>query len=509
MAVQVITTHKVHGTDSSLLTSLPCPLKGGPMDHMVYPFVPIETCFVYRIPESCTDESDFISPLRLQQAMSLLLDNYPHLTGRFQQSPEDNTFEIANFGSGVQLLLARCETTLNDIAAANTHTGRLNMENLPHGGEILTPPFDPTIEGICRDPILSIQHTRFLCGGVALGIRVHHMACDAYGFFQLSRDLAEIYRGLAEGQIPKLQCPPEFQSYLSGPGALSPEERDAALKYPQSVYYIEGRSDDKKQLDVLSKHTPNPSVIGRMLRFSSDDLVALKTLASGPDEKSWVSTFEALTGYLYQLIYQTRIKALVTQGHTIEKAASQISTGLFASINLRGSSLLDLSPRYFPNALYAPYTYAPHELLSSGKVSEEGGFVHNLIRSVDKERIIQTTRWVAAQPDKSLIKVNYTFANGSFTVSQWSGFKMYQGVHFETDRAGNPVHPDLVAPPFTNISLVDGLAMILSSEEDIENASATGDKSSSMPRAIDVNLTMGEPLWLILDSDPQFCRLYR
>lgn len=509
MAVQVIATHEIHGTDQALLNSLPCPLKGGPIDHTVYPFVPIEACFVYRKPQPYAEHSDFFPPCRLQQAMGFLLDNYPHLTGRFQQDPQSKTFEIAKFGSGAWLLLAKCDATLDAIAASNIRTGRINTENLPQGGESLTPPFDATIEGVCRDPILAIQHTVFACGGIALGIRIHHMACDAYGFFQLARDLAEIYRQLAKSENPRLLSTPDIYSYLFDPNVLSPQERDSAMNYPQSLYYLQGKDNKDLEPNFLPTRTLQPPIIGRMLRFSSGDLIELKSRASEKDGTGWVSTFEALTGYLYQLAYRTRLNYLASQGYTIQQAASQIARGLWASINVRGPSRLDLSPRYFSNAVYAPYAYGSHELLVDGDLREVAGFVHKLIRSVDKERILQTTRWVAAQPDKSLIKVDYTFAKGCFTVSQWSGFNMYLGVHFETDRASNPIHPELVAPPFTNISLVDGLAMILCSDEEIAKASPAEDTSTSMPSAIDVNLTLSEPLWSILDADPQFCRLYR
>lgn len=47
------------------------------------------------------------------------------------------------------------------------------MPNLPDSGNALLPPFDPTIEGVCRDPILAVKHTRFACG-FALGSAALH-----------------------------------------------------------------------------------------------------------------------------------------------------------------------------------------------------------------------------------------------------------------------------------------------------------------------------------------------
>ncbi|KAE8374977.1 transferase [Aspergillus bertholletiae] len=520
MAVEVMTSLEVNCATRTVLNSLLCPLRGGPFDHTVFPFVPIESVFIYRHPDSMSSNlSDFLPSWRLRQAMGHLLDYYPHLTGRFQRNVTDRTFELAKFGSGAQLLLASSNTTLDAIASLNTNTGRLTVENLPGSGEQLTPPFNGTIEGVCRDPVLAIQHTRFQCGGVALGIRVHHMACDAYGFFQLVRDLAQIYRDLSGTDIDYLNLnasllssPPEIHSYLSDPHSISAEERKTALQYPQSLFYIERESNPsgnaKPAVDLRQR--TEPPIIGRMLRFSGSDLMALKARASGPNPENWVSTFEALTAYLYQLVYKARIQYLVLRGASAESATSKIWTGLWASLNVRSKERLNLPPRYFPNAVHATCMQGSPQVLAHGNLCDVARSIHDMIRSEHKERILHTARWIAAQPDKSLLRVNFEFGNGNFTVSQWSGFDMYNGVSFDVDGSGKPVHPSLVAPPFTEISRVDGLAMILSSEETVERVASTkACPSSDLPSAIDVNLTLSEPLWEILDRSPDFRRLYR
>lgn len=156
---------------------------------------------------------------------------------------------------------------------------------------------------------------------------------------------------------------------------------------------------------------------------------------------------------------------------------------------MRDSSRLNLGVNYFPNAMHPVY----------------GIFSHDLVRSVDVQEMKQTTRWIAAQPDKSRVRVDFAFADGNFTVSQWSGFKMYVGVDFDVDGEGNPVHPVLVAPPLTDMSRVDALAMILSTDEDLGREAG---QDSGAPSAIDVNLTLTAPLWSILNSDEQFRRHY-
>ncbi|KAK9365492.1 transferase family-domain-containing protein [Lipomyces kononenkoae] len=509
--VQVTARHPLRCTNESAVAVLESPFRLGPMDELVFPFVSIEVVFVYRSPASTLSSDSIHGELlpveRLQQAVSRLLDYYPHLTGRLQFNPDERVPEITQLGTGAEILVAQCSVKLDDITSSGSASGRILMPNLPASGNALLPPFDRTVEGVCRDPIFAIQHTRFACGSVALGIRLHHIVCDAHGFFQLVRDLAEIYRGLRRSSLPKLADPPEIRSYLrGGPNAMSPDEKQEALEFQPSTYYVEDSLKEPSESPAPSTELPaGPPVVGRVLRFSGRDLNALKELATDPSGHGWVLTFEALCAYLYQRVYLARLE-LHSQGVSLPAATAQLSRGFWASIDIRDPTRLNLPARYFANAVYCPHTYAPHDLLADRPLWQVAKFLHDLIRSVDPQQMEQTTKWVAAQPDKSRIKLDYSFFNGSFTVSQWSKFNMYMDVDFDVDEHDKAIPPVLVSPPFTEISLLDGLAMILSTEEQFYRATEEGDSPSSaeVPCAIDVNLTLSEPLWTILDRDEQF-----
>lgn len=91
--------------------------------------------------------------------------------------------------------------------------------------------------------------------------------------------------------------------------------------------------------------------------------------------------------------------------------------------------------------VYCPYTYTAHELLADGPLWQVAKSLHELIRSVEPLQMEMTNRWVAAQPDKSRIRLDYSFVNGSFTVSQWAKFGMYLGVGFDADGHGQAIPP--------------------------------------------------------------------
>jgi hypothetical protein len=65
------------------------------------------------------------------------------------------------------------------------------------------------------------------------------------------------------------------------------------------------------------------------------------------------------------------------------------------------------------------------------------------------------------------------------------------------------VHPELVQPPFTIISLVDGLTYFLATEDQLKNLQGAT-RSSGNQESVDVAMALSDPLWKFLDQDPLF-----
>ena len=500
--VRVTGRHELQCTDTTILTDLEIPFRLGPLDHLVFRSVPIQVVFVYERP-ACGYDAELIPVHRLKQALCRLLDYYPHLMGRLNFDPDTNAPEITALGTGAELLEGQCSQRLDDIAARSA-SGRILVTNLPDHGDGLLAPFDPSPEGVCRDPILHVQHTRFACGGVSLGVRLHHIVCDAQGFFNLVNDLAEIYRGLGTTPQPILTQPPNIRSYLRQ--QLSSDEQQAALQYKPSTYMTE---DDPRLKELaasagLADTVPDAGfkIDGRVLRFTGRDLAALKEQATDPSGNGWVSSTEALSAFLCQRVYQARLQFLTSRKMQAEEAApQQLNPGFFISIDMRPPNRLNMQPRYFPNCIYAPYTNSLHPTLSDCPLWKAASSVHHMIRSVDPETMEKTTQWVAAQPDKGRIRIGFVFGKGSFTVSQWNKMNVYKGNAFDVMDSGAGILPSLVSPPFTQISLVDGLGMLLATEEQVSPGSRDGP-------SVDVNLSMIQPLWDILDKDSNFRKYY-
>ncbi|KAG8992121.1 hypothetical protein FRB94_012001 [Tulasnella sp. JGI-2019a] len=139
------------------------------------------------------------------------------------------------------------------------------MTDLPGDSNALFAPFHGIPEGIGKEPILTVQHTRFACGGVSLGVRLLHTVCDAEGFFKLVRDLAELYRGLNDKdlaeRVPSLAQPPQIRSYLTGlSDNITPEARQASLEFKPELFHLEAEVTPAEVEPEIGSTGPPPSV---------------------------------------------------------------------------------------------------------------------------------------------------------------------------------------------------------------------------------------------------------
>ncbi|KAI0800006.1 transferase [Fomes fomentarius] len=491
--VAIVGTHTVQCAHSSSLSKIPPSMKLGALDQQVYPTIPVAVVFVYSTDDETSHE--IIPADKLQTALSYLLDYCPHLTGRLHIDPTTGTRSIDRLGSGVHLHVAQCTSRL-DALVTSSPRGRLTLPDLPDGGNALLPPFEPTLESVCSDrtPILSVQHTRFACGGVALGLRALHTVVDLDAFFLLAHDLAEVYRS----DVGTLANPPSLNPYLADQldEGMPPEKRETALKFKPQFLSVDAAGGEvvpeyakKNSTTDEGASPPPPPVTGRVMRFYSAQLDRLKAAATDPvdPENGWVSTYDALSALLWMRVYDARVQLKKAQGD--KEDARLASSEYLTSVNY--CSHLALPQRYPFNAILMQFTTLSHGALTAAdkeaSLHEAARTVHAMTRSMSPDEARATARWVAAQRDKRSVKWEFNGGYGATMVSVWNKFGMYVGMEFD---GGRP--PVLVAPPFTVISCVDGLGYYLPTEK--QNGE------------IDLYLALNEPVWAVLEEDEFWLR---
>ncbi|EGZ12183.1 hypothetical protein PHYSODRAFT_303925 [Phytophthora sojae] len=505
--VTVVEKLTVYCSDETSLQELESPVVLGPLDHITQSFTPITVVFVYR---RGGDASAELVPFdRFRSALSRLLDYYPHLTGRLAMDPKDRTPRVEQLGKGVTLLAAECSEPLAafEKMVEDDQPPRLVVTNLPDGGNALLPPFDATAAGLTHESILAVQHTRFKCGSVSIGFCLRHVICDACGFFQLARDLAELYRGygdvdyqhLERAHAVKLSTPPHTRSYMAGLHDVTAEEREEALKFKPIVFKeLPTLEDVAADTDASKRPTPPPPpppIIGRVLPFSSSELAALKAEANQTNPGKPLSTFCVLAAHVWQTVYRARTSVYEAQGLTSGEAAGRLSRQLLVPIDLRSrDQLAELPPRYFPNAVLSLVLSLPAAELLNAHLSKIAEAVRDGIQPQNPMDVKKTLRWIVAQPDKSRVLPCFDYEQEGVLVTQWNKFDMYLGAALD-------VAPALVAQPFTPLSLYSGLAYFMATEGQLTHSGhATGVPSAS----VDVSLALSNRPGILSIKTPFF-----
>jgi hypothetical protein len=437
----------------------------GPLDQLVLTFIPVAVAYIY----TASPTSMTIPIEKLCRATSLVLDTYPHLTGRIGVDEQYGGAHIHSLGTGCEILEAHCGKTLGELGKG----GVIGLMDLPGKGEDLMAPYDFMNVEKEDQVVFTIQHTRFACGGLALGIRVLHCLNDGAGFFHLVRDLASIYRSLDTPEVRTVRnlAPPYLANYEN---EATEEVKEKDRSYKPILYHLEPEA----RVELAAPDVPAPSpvqekpkITGQVLHFSTSDLDTLKRLAA--PEEGYVTTFDALTAHLQQRIYQARRRTYISN----PSLGTLGEADLLCPIDLRNHLNLEKDGLYPYNAvLTTSSAFSPDILLDNSALPKVASLVHNMVRPLGSGDAERTVKWIATV-SRSKIRHGYRGGTGGVMVSQWNKMDMYDGGVFET-------RPILVAPPFTPISLHDGLGYTIPTE--------SGD-------GIDVYLAMREEVWGELD----------
>lgn len=437
----------------------------GPMDHLVHPWIPVAVVFVYK---------HSLSLFRIHRALELLLDSYPQLAGRLdmQTKPGIDLSSARAGESGAHLLEAVCESTLEQCSTDN----EVDLAKLPQGGNALLAPYAFDSDFMKEVPVLSVQHTSFACRGSVLGIRVLHTICGANGFFQLTAHLAELYRKLGQqaDDLASLDNPPSVRPYLAE-WAPTAEELERARQYKPSLFKLAPEVQDHQS---AAADPPAPTdrvmITGRRIALSAARVAAMKEEASaGLPDGEWVSTFDSICANVAMIVRLARLAYYGSIGVPV------LSSSFLTPINYADANRLPALPKgYFGNALFCairdlPYGSMPREQ----DLSRLAAAVHNLVQKEmpTSQELEATVRWIASQPDPSRIQTHFEPGNGSLMLSSWAKMDMYR-----TMDMGHGT-PALVAPPFTPISLIDGLGYIL--------------PQAGQQRGLDIYLALDDRLW--------------
>lgn len=429
--VSITATHVVH---SQHPISLQDPFVLGPFDQLAHFATPVNAIWIYK------SSSTSLVPLeRLHKAISRLLDYYQHLTGRLRIDSDTDTRSVCRLGSGMHLVEAHCDASLESFASQSSATsGReFDIFDFPGHGNALLAPWDLSIEGAQRDPVFTVQRTEFACSAVAIGMRLSHVVGGAGSFLGLYQDLAEIYRAIDDpaascGPI-ELRSPPHLPPFMvSQMLHMGIDEKENALSQRPAAYSLHDRksaTEPPPQGEAQPQLTLNKDpLVGRSLRFSSSAIGRLKHQAVSPDDdSSRASSFTALTAHLWQHIHLARLT------HTKSHPGNDISV---YSKSMYGTSVnfiphFGLPKRSFGNTVVTPVMELDSSELAQAKLWEINKIINGLVRHVSLEETRQLGSWIAVQPKKSEICLNFKVTPTTLITTGWHVFPLYSGAELE------------------------------------------------------------------------------
>ncbi|XP_020582332.1 uncharacterized protein LOC110025962 [Phalaenopsis equestris] len=183
-------------------------------------------------------------------------------------------------GGGVPFVEAVAECEMEDL-------GDVCSPEPEMLGELI---YFPPAESIFEMPLLTIQVTRFKCGGFVLGMAMNHSMADGLSAVEFLHSWAAIATGRP------LSLPPFLDR------SILTARRPPAAEFPHPEF-----SDLTASLSISDPFSSLP-VIHKSFTFDAQKLSRLKLLATANGDFPPPTTFAALTG----LVWRARTKALNT-----------------------------------------------------------------------------------------------------------------------------------------------------------------------------------------------------
>ncbi|KAJ1258335.1 hypothetical protein BS78_10G067600 [Paspalum vaginatum] len=224
-------------------------------------------------------------------------------------------------GEGATFVTARSSYALDDLMSDFVPCREMR--------DLLVPP-TPAPNPPCA--LLFVQVTYLRCGGVVLGLAMHHSVCDARGAAHFLETWASIARGDAAANAP---VPPCFDY-----GLLAARPARAVL-YDHPEY-----KPDPEPVDAVAASDYASAII----TVTKGQVGALKARCPG------ASTFRAVVALVWQCVCRAR------------SLPPEAETRLYSMIDMRARLDPPLPPGYFGNAVVRTSVAAPAGEVTSSPV---------------------------------------------------------------------------------------------------------------------------------------------
>jgi len=333
--------------------------------------------YIYR--PTGTARSDFFSMDVLRDALSKVLVPFYPIAGRLGKDTHGR-LQINCNGEGGQLIEAVTDSTINDFGdfAPSLELTQL-LPQLNSGQDIYF------------YPLLLVQVTFFKCGGVSLGVRIHHIVGDGFAGLHFVNSWSAIARGATNITEPYLD-----RSILQPNNIPDPKFRHIEYEQPSPLNEKNGVINDKQ------------NSIG-IFKITKGQLDSLKAKATENGNRIKYSSYEMLSGHIWRCVCKAG------------NLSTEQESKMYVPIDSRTRLLPPLPPNYFGNAIFIASPMTVVGDLTSKPIYYAASVIHEALVRMDDEYLRSALDHLELHPDLSaLVRGSHTYRSPNLCITSWS-----------------------------------------------------------------------------------------
>ncbi|KAH7688288.1 shikimate O-hydroxycinnamoyltransferase protein [Dioscorea alata] len=328
-------------------------------------------------------DQGFFSPETLRRALGKALVPFYPLAGRLCYSGEGGRLELKCSGDGVLFVQAESGLAMDELGGFGPS---------PEKRKLLIPTVGSAAgDGDVTDiPLVLLQVTTFKCGGVCLGVGIHHTVSDGVSSLHFINTWSDIARGL------DIAIPPFL---------------DRSLVRARSPPLVEFDHLEFKPNPPASPNPVEKPVSVAVLELSSSNLNKIKSYCN---MKLKYSTYEIVATHVWRCACKARC------------LAANATTRTFITVDGRTRLRPPLPPGYIGNVIFpAVITAISGEVVSENLETVAARF-HNTISRLDDKHLRSAIDWLELQEDVTKIgRWVGEFPGTDLSITSWTRLPLY------------------------------------------------------------------------------------
>ncbi|XVE71156.1 hypothetical protein DITRI_Ditri10aG0127800 [Diplodiscus trichospermus] len=326
---------------------------------------------------------DFFKAQVLKEALSKILVPFYPMAGRLR-SDENGRLQIICNAEGALFVEAETTCAIDDLG---DFVPSLKLRQL-------VPAVDYSGD-ISSYPLVMAQVTVFKCGGVSLGLGIHHTSSDGATALHFTRSWSEIARGLS--QIT--EAPFIDRTLLRARVPPTPRFHHVEYDPPPSL--------------KTSYPNPKPSPVS-VFKITPDQLNTLKTKSFKNENATKYSTYTILAAYIWRCVSKAR------------GLSDDQPTKLYMPVNGRPRLHPPLPSGYQGNAIFLASLVALSGNLQSEPFINTIEKIHGAVKRMNNEYLRSAIDYLEKLPDITAVRRGpEAFQCPNLSINNWMRLPIY------------------------------------------------------------------------------------